>query len=91
MLDLANTVFKTIYKGLDVFDRLHKTKYATKYKRITEALANEEAKPIYDDDPDAEHNKGRRDQGKIDRLLMESKILLDKFLGDEGIKQNEEK
>lgn len=87
-LDTADTLLKVAYQGLIVFDRVHRTKYATEYRKITESLAKEDAKPIYGDEPGAVFTNERKDQGKIDRLILKRTILLEKFLNDDGVKND---
>jgi hypothetical protein len=86
-LGLAEVFFKVADKALGIYDYHLKTKYAKEYRRILEELQEEEAKPVYaEDDVDPEE---QRDQNRIDRLHYKMKILLEKFVSDEGIKNFE--
>lgn len=81
-LALAEVALKAIERGMAIYDYHLKTKYVKEYRKIIEELSEEEAKPVYGD---LEPEK-LRDQNKIDRAHLKLKILLERFVSDEGIK-----
>ncbi len=84
---LAEVLLKVADKALGIYDYHLRTQYLREYRRIVEALAEEEAKDVYpenDVDP-----RQQRDQNKIDRMHLKLKMLLERFLSDEGLKNFE--
>ena len=83
---LFETMFDAIAKGFTIWDSYNKTKYAREYEKLIKAIADEEAKPIYERVPNTP-DRDLRDQAKLDRYFLDLKILLERFLVDEGEKK----
>lgn len=79
MLQALGPIFLALNQALKIWDFYNQTKYQRRYEDIITQIGDELAKPIYDGNLQMDE---LRDQNKIDRLYLQLKILLEKFLNE---------
>ncbi len=73
---MLDSLFQAVTKGMELYDQHNKTKYASQFKDILEAIRDEEAKPIYSDNKD----QSLRDQNIIDRAHFDLMLLTNSYV-----------